>query len=228
MNKSIFLDSCGCLLLSSQTYESNNKKESFMFKTIHPHEQTSNQDLIYPFISNLKVSNPSLGKEFSDTSKAIFILPEDNRDHMSGGAVLLQKNQNTLHPQLIKDLNLFIPSDQKVWTGTIKLDLKPEISRKDFERCSEIFYKELAKALVAFSRQKRSEFVCLSLTANEQLATELLEKWPYVWTIRPTPSEDGLFHSILSLTRLKIKSSPAFQEEIKKILLSPKETKELA
>jgi hypothetical protein len=171
-----------------------------MFKTIHPNEHESNRDLIDPFLKKLKASKPSLGNNFSDISNATFILAEENPDRIGGGAVLLKKKEETLHPQIRERLDAFVSPDQHVWFGTVALNLRHDISGQDFVRFSKLFYRELYEALMVFGRQEKTAFLCLRLPASEHLTTDILEYWPYVMSIRPKESGDGFFHSVLALT----------------------------
>ena len=194
-----------------------------MFKTIYVHEHESNLNRVDPFQRKSKSNKLYFDDEFAENCRAIFILTNDtlsnetlsnkNPDKICGGAFLLQSKASRLPPQFRKHLNPFFPSDQKVWIGSIKLELRYGISRQDFERLSSLFYRKLYKALIAFGRQTKTEFLYLSLGAYEHLATEILENWPYIQVIRPKPSEKRFFYSILDLTGHEVMRETTFQQK---------------
>lgn len=176
-----------------------------------------------PFLDKLITSTLRLEDDVANIRNVIFILlnktlSSENPDIINGGAVLLQRKENTFPPRIRKQLNTFMPLDQKAWTGTIRLELRHGISRQDFERLSTIFYRELYKVFVAFGIQTKTDFLYLGLTAYEHLATELLENWPYIKIISPKASRGGLFYSILDLTRSETVRSPIFQQNSRKPL----------
>jgi hypothetical protein len=171
-----------------------------MFKTINAHEHRFYKSLIEPFLKKLKTQNSSHYDSFSDFKNANFILAYENPDRINGGAVLQQRKEATLHPQIRERLDAFISPNQDVWVGTIALELKSWISGQEYECFSKIFYRKLYDALVSFGQQEKTGFLCLSLPAPEYISTDLLEYWPYVLTIRPKDSKNGLFHSVLALS----------------------------
>lgn len=188
-----------------------------MFKII-PVLDRVNLDQVDPFLDKLITSTLCPGEDFANIRNVIFVLlnktlPSENPDIINGGAVLLQRKENSFPPHIRKQFNAFMPLDQKAWAGTIKLELRHGISRQDFERLSTIFYRELYKVFIAFGRQTKTEFLYLSLTAYEHLATELLENWPYIKIIRPKASGGDLFYSILDLTRSETVEPTASQQK---------------
>lgn len=180
-------------------------------------------DQVDPFLDKLITSTLCLEDDVANIRNVIFILlnktlSSENPDIINGGAVLLQRKENTFPPHIRKQFNTFMPLDQKIWTATIKLELRHGISRQDFERLSTIFYRELYKVFMAFGIQTKTDFLYLGLTAYEHLATELLENWPYIKIIRPKASRGGLFYSILDLTRREVVQPPTFPQNTRKPL----------
>jgi hypothetical protein len=171
-----------------------------MFKTIDQHEHIFHKDLVDPFLKELKSRSLNLYDAFPDHPKAAFILAKENPNRINGGAILVKRKEETLHPLIRERLDAFIRHDEEVWAGSIILQLTPRLSGQDFECFSKIFYRKLYESLMAFGRQERTAFLCLTLTVCEYKTTDLLEHWPYALTIRPKESGDGFFHCILALT----------------------------
>lgn len=171
-----------------------------MFKTINTHEHRFYKSLIEPFLKELKAQNSSLYDSFSDFKETNFILAYENPDRINGGAIIQKRKEVTLHPQIRERLDTYVHPNQDVWVGTIFLELKSWISGQEYDCFSKIFFRKLYDALVSFGQQEKTGFLCLSLAAPQHLSTDHLEYWPYVLTIRPRDSKDGLFHSVLALS----------------------------
>lgn len=171
-----------------------------MFKTLNKNEHIFHKDLIDPFLKELKSRPSTLSNTFSDHSKASFILAKENPDRINGGALLLQRKAETLHPLIRERLDAYVPPEEEVWTGTIALELKSNITGQDFECFSKLFYRNLCESLLIFGKQQKTNFICFTLAPCEHLTTHHLGYWPYVLTIRPKESKDGLYHSVLALS----------------------------
>jgi hypothetical protein len=171
-----------------------------MFKTFNKNEHIFRKDLIDPFLKELKSRSSTLSDMFSDHSEASFILAKKNPDKINGGAILIQRKAETLHPLIRERLDVYVPPEEEVWTGTIALELKSSITGQDFECFSKLFCRKLYESFLVFGKQQRTNFLCLTLAPCEHLSADHLGYWPYVLSIRPKDSKDGLFHSVLALS----------------------------
>src|SRR3989338_3482088 len=162
-----------------------------MFKIINTHENRFDKELVDPFLKELKAHHVDLLDAFPEHPKAAYILAKENPDRINGGALLVQRKEETLLPQIRECLDAFIPPNQEVWVGTIALEVKSGISGQDFQCFSKIFYRKLYESFITFGRQEKTTFLCLNLKPCEYLATDHLEYWPYMLTIRPKESKDG-------------------------------------
>lgn len=201
-----------------------------MFIIIRPRHHRKYRYLIYPFLKELNNRSSALSHEFLKIRDAVFVLAQEDPDRINGGAVFFQRDIDSLHPKLKEQLASSLKDIEKIWIGTIALELKPGIVGQDFECFSKIFYENLFETFLKFGSKENISFLCLTLPPCEHIITDLMECWPYVIKVHPKESEDGLYHNILALkdTHERFYDSPSYHCLVTNPHLDKTTLKELA
>ncbi len=171
-----------------------------MFKTIEPKHHCFYKPLIEHFIK----SCPSLGFEFSNPlqNRTTFILKEDQKRGVYGGAMLFKRKLSDFPKELVKPLSNFISLKEPIWEAVVSIsfeDDSPLYTSREVEQFCQTFYRSLYETLVKFGKKERTGFLYVSLDSGEYHCVEGLTLWPYVFELKPQDSSDGLFHGILPL-----------------------------
>jgi len=149
--------------------------------------------------------------EFSseEQSKITFIIAEDTKRGVYGGALLYQLSVKDIDEKLGKVISA-LSNKTKVWVSRLcfcaeKEDLDSEnldpgfssdIEQLDF--CHR-FYHDLLREFIKFGKKQKAGFLVLSLTPMNYFKTKSYGDWPYLLEIQPKYSPDELFHGLLPL-----------------------------
>jgi len=184
-----------------------------MFKIITPHGHNFHQLAIRSFLDLLKVyQNFKLNS--CRKMKSTFIIAEENKRGIYGGAVLYpQKVNNPIEPasydryedSFREAFATFQPDVHEFWTARICFCLEITPSSKNLEEinlCGN-FYRNLYEAFLAFGLSKEIDFLAFSLYSFERLKPPLYKKWPHCMPVQFSHTSDGLYHGILSFSGKK-------------------------
>ena len=172
-----------------------------MFKLIEPKHHRSYKLLIDPLLGELE-KNPALSCSFQDYRNATFIIAQDDKKGIYGGALLLKKRVSSLYREVGENMFPFTPQNEEVWSCTVCIQVESKDRSLSYESFCKIFYRDLYEKLFEFGVKKKIDFFWMALAPVEYLSTKLLGFWPsYEIQVRPEESQDGLFHGILPLTR---------------------------
>lgn len=169
-----------------------------MFMVIEPQHHHRHKALIDLFLNKIQ-DNQELNKAFSTIKKSTFVLMQNEKNGIYGGAILLRNKISSLHSLLSKHVLSAVKGP--VWTCNAYLHLDNEKLFPDFEAFCIFFYRELYCRLKEFGAQEDVSYLYVKLIPGEYFCTEVLGSWQYVFEIKPQESKDGLFHGVLSLKK---------------------------
>lgn len=178
-----------------------------MFHYIEPEEHHLYKDLILSFLEGV-MENSNLYDIFEDWDQATFLLTNDKIKDIRGGVLLLKQERDMLHPHTREHLRTFSPSQKRVWTGLISLQVNEGISGQDFERVCKIFYTALIAELMVFGIKENTPFLYVTMMPFEHLIIEMQDAWTYLTAVKPKASKDGLFRGVLMLVNRKREKCP--------------------
>lgn len=172
-----------------------------MFTVIHPKYHCFYASPISHFMECIKSRAYSrLSKR--DCNRTTFILLEDEKNGVCGGALLLKKGLREFPHEIANTLSEFISPKECIWQCMAFLSFKkdsPLCATNEGDHFCQIFYRNLYHALVEFGKKEGTGFICISLDPQEFLCTDGLTFWPYIFELKPQNSSDGHFHGILPL-----------------------------
>lgn len=185
-----------------------------MLKIIEPHVHEFYGEKIDTLLGLLKIyQNFYLFPD--DRDKATFVVAEDDKRGIYGGAVLypcmtfpsLEFMPEDTHDEILgKIFSSFHPKTQEYWTARICLCIGHDTSTPLFEavKLCQHFYRTLYKAFCYFGEQKRIEYLTFTLRPTDTHVGNTLrmltyQTWPYLIEVRASENSDRLFHGILSL-----------------------------
>jgi hypothetical protein len=192
-----------------------------MLKVIEPQIHELHGPLLDSLLGLLKIYQGFyLSPEQQD--KATFLIPEDDKRGVYGGAVLYTQKispsldlaaNDTRDETLGKMFSAFQPKVKAYWTARICLCIGQDPSTPHLETIElyENFYKNLYKAFTEFGEKKETEYLTFTFQAtggctDNTLSALLYKNWPYLLEARPSESPDGYVHGILSLKGNKFKA----------------------
>jgi hypothetical protein len=179
-----------------------------MLKTIDPKEHKLHQSTIGAFLDLLSVyHNFDLSPE--RRKKSTFLIAEDNKNGVYGGAVLYPQDIYNLRNDVqLEDYEdtfrgafmTFRPQIQEFWIARICFCLEANLSPSalgGLEIC-EVFFREIYDALLAFGESKNTEFLPFYLCSFDTITPSYYKQWLYlpIWN---SDDKSGLTHGILSL-----------------------------
>lgn len=173
-----------------------------MFTVIHPKYHCFCTSPINHFMELIK-SHTGLQFSKHDQNRATFILCEDKKNGVQGGAILLKNRLSNFPQELANTLSDFVSSKEYIWKCMVFLVFEkdsPLCETNEQDHFCQIFYRKLYNTLAEFGKREEAGFLCVSLDSQEFLCTEGLTLWPYLFELKPQQSSDGCFHGILSLT----------------------------
>ena len=173
-----------------------------MFTVIHPKYHCFCISSINHFMELIK-SRTSLGLSKHDQNRATFILCDDHKNGVSGGAILLKNRLNDFPQELTNTLSDFVSSKDSIWKCRVFLTFEKEsplCATNEQDHFCQIFYRNLYNNLAEFGKREGTGFLCVSLDSGEYLCTEGLTFWPYIFELKPQNSSDGCFYGVLALT----------------------------
>lgn len=173
-----------------------------MFKIIEPKYHCFCMPTINHFIELINPRDP-LWLSKREQNRATFILCDDSKHGVCGGAILLKKKLDDLPYALFTTMVDFISSKESIWESSVFLSFdqnSPLNTTNESNHYCQIFYRNLYNVLAEFGRKEGTGFLCISLDFGEYLYMEGMISWPYIFELKPQNSPDGCFHGILSLT----------------------------
>ncbi|MBY0291725.1 MAG: hypothetical protein K2W92_00320 [Alphaproteobacteria bacterium] len=142
-----------------------------------------------------------------EKGRTTFIIAEDERNGVYGGALLYKKKVGDLYDKIKNIVSTFHPNGRKVWVATLCFSLNQNVSLSTFDELDlcEAFYQSLLKKFIKFGRKKKAKFFILSLSPLAYVKEKVYGDWPYLLEIHHKEATDGLFHGILGLSSNKRK-----------------------
>ncbi len=171
-----------------------------MLNIIEPQDHSTYQSRIDSFSNLLKIyQNFSLSSKSQD--KATFIIAEDEKRGVYGGAVFYPQKAKELHKH-ISDL-LCIPENRTVWCVRLCfcIDQSENCSKLEVLDLLENFFLNLHQVLSELGKKKDTNCLVLTLNPQDLHNTITYGKWEYFLEIKPKESSDGQFHGLLRLDK---------------------------
>jgi hypothetical protein len=175
-----------------------------MLTIIEPKEHHLHQSKIDSLLSLLKIYQgftPSSEK----TENATFIVGEDKKQGVYGGAIVYSQNVRTLYHKLATPLLEFFPEKEQIWCVRFCFCADQDdrvLILETLELCED-FYVDLYKILVKLGQKKRTPFFALTLPHKEYRNTVTYGDWSYFLEVSPSDSSDYRFHGLLALKAKK-------------------------
>lgn len=171
-----------------------------MFNIIEPKERQLHQSKIDSLLSLLKIY-----QDFTPSSEkienALFIIAENEKFGVYGGAVIYLQNVRTLYHKLAAPLLEFLPKKDKTWCVRLCFCADQDdrvLILETLELC-EHFYVNLYKILGKLGQKKRTPYFALTLPSKEYRNTVTYGHWSYLLGVSPCDSSDYHFHGLLAL-----------------------------
>lgn len=171
-----------------------------MMKIIKPKDQKFHQATIGSFLDLLNVyHNRALSEE--EQAKTIFMIAEDERRGVYGGAMLSQQKVESLQDKIANIIASIDVNHRDVWVANLcfhPVQNEPFSPIEQAELCHN-FYNDLLKKFHEFGNHEKISFLVLSLQPMDFFKSKTYGQWPYLLEISPKDSLDSLFHGILAL-----------------------------
>jgi len=183
-----------------------------MLSIIEPKEHHLYQSKIDSLLSLLKIYQdftPSSEK----TENATFIVGEDKKQGVYGGAIVYLQNVRTLYHKLATPLLEFFPKREQIWCVRLCFCADQDdrvLILETLELCED-FYVGLYKILVKLGQKKRTSYFALTLPHKEYRNTVTYGDWSYLLEVSPSDSSDYRFHGLLAL---KAKKEGDLEDEV--------------
>lgn len=175
-----------------------------MLKIIEPKDHCFHTSRIESLLDLFRIyHNFELSSE--EKGRTTFIIAEDERNGVYGGALLYKKKVGDLYDKIKNIVSTFHPNGRKVWVATLCLSLNQNVSFSTLDELDlcEAFYQSLLKRFIKFGRKKKAKFFILSLSPLAYVKEKVYGDWPYLLEIHHKEATDGLFHGILDLNSSK-------------------------
>lgn len=189
-------------------------KGLYVLKIIESQAHKFHEQKISSLLGLLKIyQNFYLSPEAHD--KATFVIAEDDKRGVYGGAVLYPRkispslkfmSEDTQDEKLKKIFSSFQPKVKEYWTARTCLCIGHDTSTsllETVELCQR-FYRNLYKAFCYFGEKENTEYLTFTLHTidthvDNNLRILTYQTWPYLLEIKLSDNSDGFFHGILSL-----------------------------
>lgn len=175
-----------------------------MFKIIEPKDHCFHRSRIEALLDLFQIYH-NFELTFEEKISSTFIIAEDERNGVYGGAILYKKKVGALYDKIRNIVSAFHPTGRKVWVATLCLSLdqsEPFSAFEELELC-QTFYQSLLKRFIKFGRKKKTKFFILSLHPMASFKEKIYGQWPYLLEVPQKEATDGLFHGILGLNSVK-------------------------
>ncbi|OJW54579.1 MAG: hypothetical protein BGO67_10560 [Alphaproteobacteria bacterium 41-28] len=165
---------------------------------------------IFKFTQNFKTPE-------DEQAKATFIIAEDSKCGIYGGAILRKKPLDTFDEEIEAIFSAVHSHRKKIWNVHLCFYISDEMGLSSQEKTKvfdDFFYRLFIK-LRTFGRQQKTNCLVLSLNEAGYFWTNTYFEWPYVFKVPLHNTLDDHFHGILSLkpakdsNRRRRKRSPA-------------------
>lgn len=180
-----------------------------MLNVIEPKDHHLYRPQIDALLSFLKIY-----QDFSPSSEitenAMFIVAEDEKLGVYGGAIVYPQNVRALYQKLANALLEFLPEKEQVWSTCICFCADQDdgfLTLETLEVC-ENFYRDLHKALSEVGKKKGTNYLALTLHSKDHRNTITYGRWSYLLEVNPSDSSDYRFHGLLAL---KNKTNEVFE-----------------
>lgn len=171
-----------------------------MIKIIKPKDQQFHKAKIGSFLDVLKVyQNLELSAE--EQARTIFMIAEDEKRGVFGGATLSLHKLERLPDKIAKIISSLCLSKKRVWVANLCLCTEQDEPYSSLEQLDvyQGFYDDLFKKFIKLGKQEKVGFLVLSLRPMDFFKSKTYGHWPYLLEISPKDSLDNLFHGILAL-----------------------------
>ncbi len=185
-------------------------KGDFMFKIIEPSSHEKYQSDISNLLTIFRITQ-SLEISLEERTTSTFIIAKDSKHGVYGGAILRTKPFCVFEERIEKILSILHSHKRKAWFvqfGTYLLE-DPSISRHDRFQLFREFYVGLDKKFMIFGRKQKTNFLVVSVSQADYVATNIHQNWPYILEVLPNSLVDPFFHGILDIRPAKYRISEA-------------------
>lgn len=184
-----------------------------MLKIINPKDQKNHKIAIESFLDLLKVyQNFELSLE--QKKKATFLIAEDQRYGVYGGAVLFAEKTyqfqsfskvETYEEKFSRLFEDFQPNATEYWRARtcFCLAVQSVPNRLEWQDLYLSFFHDLHESLMAFGDPKEIEFITITSFSLDAIHQPYHRKWPHCMPVKFSHAKDGLRHGILSLKGAK-------------------------
>lgn len=175
-----------------------------MFNIIEPKDHHLHTAKISSLLSLLKIYQKfSLSPGEKET--ATFIIAENKKFGVYGGAVVYLQNVKALYHKLATPLLEFLPKKEQIWCVRLCFCAGQDdriLILETFELCED-FYADLYKILVDLGQKKRENYFALTLRTQDYQNTLTYGRWSYLLGVSPYDSSDYHFHGLFALNPKK-------------------------
>lgn len=172
-----------------------------MLKIIEPNSHELYQPEINALLYLFKLShNYDFKLPLEEQEKATFIVAEDSKCGIYGGAILRKKPLEAFEKEIEAIFSTFYSYRTKIWNVHLcfYIEAYENLPPQEKLRVLRDFYPQLFKKLRTFGKQQKTSCLVLSLKQSEHFMTSTHFEWPYILEVPLHNSLDSLFHGILS------------------------------
>jgi len=171
-----------------------------MIKIIHPKDHDFYKAKIEALLDLFKVYQKIdlLPEERSTTT---FMIAEDRKRGIYGGALLTQEYLGDLEDRVGKTIAALSLNKRRVWVARICFcieEREPFSALEQIDLC-ENFYDDLYRRFIKLGAQEKTRFLVLTLHPTDFFRTKTYGHWPYLLEVQPNEARNKLFHGILPL-----------------------------
>lgn len=171
---------------------------------IEPKDHHLHTSKISSLLNFLKIYQKfSLLPEEKET--ATFIIAENEKFGVYGGAVVYLKDVKRLYHKLAAPLLEFLPKKEQIWCVRLCFSADQDDRALILETVAlcEGFYVGLYKILGELSQKKRENYFALTLRTQDHQNTLTYGRWSYLLGISSYDASDYYFHGLLALSSKK-------------------------
>ena len=185
-----------------------------MLNIIEPKDHHLHTSKISSLFSLLKIyQNFSLPME--ELEDATFIIAENKKFGVYGGAVVFPQNIKDLYPKLASAFLEFLPENDKIWSVRLCFCLDQGerfLTLEGLEIC-EKFYQDLHQSLQEVGQKKGIHYFALTLQLGDYRNTLTYGRWNYLLDVPSSESSDYRFHGLLVLKNKEVFESDNQEED---------------
>lgn len=181
--------------------------------SIEPKQQKFHQGKLNSFLSLLNIYH-GIHLSPEEKNKALFIVAEDERRGVYGGAILYQQRtfssrslrSDEVYETKIEKLLAATQSKKKVpWAVKLCLCLENDSSLSTLEKegLYQIFFKTLHTFFMEFAHKKKIRFLTVTMPLVHTQRAFVDKNWPFLLEVQLPYYDDGFFHGILPLSDIK-------------------------